>query len=36
MDRAVVLDDRNCYGLEDAEKAKNIYDSTGRRIITSH
>ena len=36
MARPIVLDGRNCYSLEDAEKAGVTYDSMGRKNITAN
>ena len=33
MEKAIVLDGRNCYALEEAEKAGIVYSSVGRREI---
>ena len=35
MNKAVVLDGRNCYGLEAAEQAGITYESIGRKVIGS-
>ncbi|HBG76093.1 UDP-glucose/GDP-mannose dehydrogenase family protein [Eubacteriales bacterium mix99] len=33
MRTPIILDGRNCYRLEDAEKAPVLYDSIGRRVV---
>ena len=36
MRTPIILDGRNCYSLEDAEKASVLYDSIGRRVVGTY
>lgn len=35
MNKAIILDGRNCYDLDEAKKHKIIYNSIGRRVINN-